>query len=59
MVTLATMWGMNVPLAHTLSDVTSLGQFGAPGAAVAGTTVRLAIFAWYFTTGRRLKTGIL
>ncbi len=39
--------------------MTSLGQFEAPWAVVAGMTARLAIFAWYFATGRLLKTGIL
>lgn len=37
----------------------SLSQFGVPWAIVAGMTLRLLFFIWYYLTGKWLRTGLL
>jgi Na+-driven multidrug efflux pump len=56
-VTLTAMWGIEIPLAFALSNLTPLGPTGVPWAIVAGATLRLAMFAWYFGRGTWLRTG--
>ena len=57
--TLATVWGVEIPLAFGLSQLTPLGQFGGPWAIVAAATIRLLAFAWYFGRGRWLRPGVI
>ncbi len=59
LVTMGTMWGIEVPLAFGLSRVGELGQFGIPWATVTASLVRLLVFVWYFKKGRWLKTGMI
>ena len=56
-VTLSTMWLLELPLAFVLSNYTTLEEFGVPWAIVAGMTTRMLIFGWYFLRGRWLRTG--
>ena len=56
-VTLSTMWLLELPLAFFLSTQTPLREFGVPWAIVAGMTLRMAIFIWYYLRGRWLRTG--
>jgi putative MATE family efflux protein len=56
-VTLSTMWLLELPLAVFLSTQTSLREFGVPWAIVAGMTLRMVIFSWYYLHGRWLRTG--
>ena len=58
-ITLSTMWAVEIPLAFALSLLTPLGQFGVPWAIVAGMTLRLLAFIWYYSKGRWLRTGML
>jgi Na+-driven multidrug efflux pump len=58
-VTLAIMWTIDLPLAYALSRATPLGEFGVPGAMVPGSTLRLALYAWYFGRGRWPRTGVI
>ena len=58
-VTLSTMWLLELPLAYVLSTHTSLREFGVPWAIVAGMTLRMLIFTWYFLRGRWLRTGLI
>ena len=58
-VTLGTMWTIEVPLSFALSRIDSLGQFGLPWATVAASATRLVIFAWYMRRRRWLKTGMI
>lgn len=51
-VTLASMWGVELPLGLLLSRGTELGQFGIAWAVVAATVVRLVAFIPYFLSGR-------
>jgi putative MATE family efflux protein len=59
LITLATMWVFDIPLAFILSNYTSLGQFGVPWAIATGTTVRLLFYVWYYLTGKWLRTGLV
>ena len=56
-VTLSTMWLLELPLAFILSTQTPLREFGVPWAIVAGMTLRMVVFAWYYLQGRWLRTG--
>ena len=58
-ITLSTMWAVEIPLAFALSLLTPLGQFGVPWAIVVGMTLRLIAFVWYYSRGRWLRTGML
>ena len=51
-VTLAAMWGLQVPLAYFLPKTTGLGVYGVRWALVSGTVLRAIAFTAYFLTGR-------
>lgn len=52
MVTLAAMWGVQVPLAYFLPKVTGLGVLGVRWALVGSTVLRSIAFTSYFLAGR-------
>ena len=52
LITLTTMWLVQVPLAYFLPRVTGLGVYGVRWGIVAGIVVRAALYATYFKTGR-------
>lgn len=58
-ITLATMWAVELPLAFSLARYTSLGQFGVPWAVVIGMSLRLAAFVYYYRRGNWLRTGMM
>jgi putative MATE family efflux protein len=58
-VTVSTMWLLELPLAYVLSRHTSLEELGIPWAIVFGMTLRLMIFTWYYMRGSWLRTGML
>jgi Na+-driven multidrug efflux pump len=58
-VTLGSLWLVEVPLAFSLSHFTGLGQYGVPWAFVVGAMLRLALLAWYFERGGWLRSGTL
>ena len=58
-ITLATVWCVEAPLALVLSQFTSLGEFGVAWALVIGMTVRLGLFVWYYLRGKWLRTGMV
>jgi putative MATE family efflux protein len=51
-VTLAAMWGVQVPLAYFIPKATTLGVFGVRWALVGGSVLRAVSFSVYFLTGR-------
>lgn len=57
LITLATVWAIEIPLSFTLSQLTSLGPLGVAWAIVIGMTTRLVVFVWYYSKGKWLKTG--
>lgn len=52
LVTLATMWGVMLPLAYFLSRLTSLGVYGVRWGMVSASVMRAGIYSIYFRTGR-------
>ncbi|MCH7801912.1 MAG: MATE family efflux transporter [Chloroflexi bacterium] len=58
-VTVSTMWAVELPLAFYLSQYTSLEEYGIPWAIVVGMTLRLFIFTWYYLQGKWLRTGTI
>ncbi|MFC2044568.1 MATE family efflux transporter [Chloroflexota bacterium] len=52
LVTLLTMWGMQIPLAFFLPRITTLGVYGVRWAIVSGMIVRSVIYITYFRLGR-------
>lgn len=58
-ITVSTMWAVEIPLAYALSFFTPLGQFGIPWAIVVGMTLRLVAFTWYYRRGTWLRTGMM
>ena len=58
-ITLATVWAVELPLAFLLSLLTPLGEYGVAWAIVIGMTARLALFIWYYLRGSWLRTGIV
>lgn len=58
-ITLATVWAVELPLALLLSLLTPLGEYGVAWAIVIGMTVRLALFIWYYLRGGWLRTGVV
>ena len=58
-VTLATVWCVEIPLAFALSQFTPLAEYGVAWAIVIGMTARLALFIWYYRRGRWLRTGMI
>jgi putative MATE family efflux protein len=59
LVTLFSMYAVEVPLAIVLTQWTDLGQFGVAWAIVAAMLVRPLIYIPYFFYGRWLRIGIL
>ncbi len=51
-VTLLTMWGMQVPLAYFLPKITPLGVYGVRWAIVTAVVMRAGIYTTYFRLGR-------
>jgi Na+-driven multidrug efflux pump len=58
-VTVSTMWAVELPLAFVLSQYTPLNEYGIPWAIVVGMTLRLFIFTWYYFRGTWLRTGVI
>ena len=58
-ITLATVWAVELPLALLLSLFTPLGEYGVAWAIVIGMTVRLALFIWYYLRESWLRTGVV
>ena len=58
-ITIATMWAVEIPLAFALSLLGPLGQFGVPWAIVVGMTSRLALLYIYYARGSWLRTGMI
>jgi putative MATE family efflux protein len=58
-VTLVTMWGLEVPLAYALSRWTSLGQFGVAWGIVAAMFARVLIYVPYFIWGGWLRKRVI
>ena len=51
-IALVTMWGIQVPLAYILPQVTNLGVYGVRWGVIAGMIARAFIYAIYFKSGR-------
>ena len=58
-ITLSTVWLVEIPLAFSLANLTALGEFGVPWAIVIGMSVRPVGFLWYYARGRWLRTGMI
>ena len=58
-VTVCTVWAVDIPLAFALSNMTSLDQFGVPWAIVIGMSLRVVVFTWYYMRGGWLRTGVV
>jgi len=52
LVTLITMWGIQVPLAYSLPRATGLGVYGVRWGMVSGNVMRAVIYSIYFKRGR-------
>ena len=57
-VTLITMWGIEVPGAFVLSRYTDLAQFGIPVAVTTAMLVRILLYTGYFLKGRWLRVKV-
>ena len=55
LITLGTLWGIEIPLAYLLSTFTWLGQFGIGWAVVVAMTLRSLVYIPYFYSGRWLR----
>ena len=58
-ITLASGWAVDIPLAFVLAKSTSLEEYGVAWALVIGMTLRLFVFIWYYKRGRWLRTGMI
>ena len=58
-ITVATMWAVEIPLTFILANFTSLGHLGIPAAIVGGMALRLVVFTWYYFRGTWLRTGLM
>jgi putative MATE family efflux protein len=58
-ITLATVWVIDIPIAFVLSQYTSLGEFGVAWAIVIGMTARLLGFIWFYFRGAWLRVGVV
>ena len=56
-VTLATVWAVEIPLAVSLANLTPLSELGVPWAMVTAMTIRFAAFGWYYSRSHWLRTG--
>ncbi len=59
LMTLGTMWVVEIPLAWYLTQSTDLGQFGVAWAMLASVAVRPFIYTPYFYWGRWMRVGVL
>ena len=50
-ITVSTVWLVEIPLAFSLANLTTLGEFGVPWAIVIGMSLRLVAFLWYYAKG--------
>ena len=57
-VTLITMWGIEVPGAFLLSRYTAMGQYGIPVAVSVAMIFRIIIYTGYFLKGRWLRVRV-
>jgi len=55
LVTLGTLWGVEIPLAYMLSQFTEMGQFGIAWAIVVAMILRPIVYVPYFYWGRWLR----
>ena len=58
-ITVATVWTVDVPLAIVLSQLTPLNEYGVAYGMVIGMTFRMMVFTWYYFQGKWLKTGMM
>ena len=58
LITLGTMWGLELPLAWYLTRSTDLGQFGVAWAILASLLLRPLIYVPYFYWGRWMRVGV-
>ena len=58
-ITLSTMWVLEVPIAILLAHQTSLGAQGVPWGVVIGNSARSIAFFVYFARGTWLKPGVM
>lgn len=58
-ITLSTVWIIDLPLGFALSYFTPIGQAGVIVAIVIGMTVRLGLFVIHYLRGTWLKTGLM
>jgi putative MATE family efflux protein len=58
-ITVSTMWLLEVPIAIILAQKTSLGSLGVPWGVVIGNSVRAIAFFVYFARGSWLKPGMM
>lgn len=58
-VTVSTMWVVELPLAFVLSQYTFMVEYAVPWAIVIGMTLRLSIFSVYYLQGKWLRTGVI
>jgi putative MATE family efflux protein len=58
-VTLITMWGIEVPGAFLLSRYTAMGQYGIPVAVSVAMIFRIIIYTGYFVKGRWLRVRVI
>ena len=58
-ITVLTMWFIEIPLAMFLAYFTPLGAEGVPWGIVIGNLLRALIFFLYFMRGSWLKTGMI
>ena len=58
-VTLLTMWAVELPLCYALSFFTPLREFGVAWGILVGMFLRFFIFTWYYQRGTWLRTGMM
>lgn len=58
-ITVATMWALEIPLTFILANFSPLGHLGIPVAIVVGMALRLIAFTWYYFKGGWLRTGLI
>ena len=57
-ITVATMWAVEIPLTFILANFSPLEHLGIPAAIVGGMALRLLAFCWYYFKGTWLRTGL-
>ena len=58
-ITVATMWAVEIPLTFILANFSPLAHLGIPAAIVGGMALRLIAFTWYYFKGKWLRTGMV